>query len=130
VNASKVAKPDQPADDGLLPSQPLTVEALRRPVESALRATVGVEDRVGTDQAAPGGENDRVADEFGTHVLGHRVADDLSAVQVDHGGQVQPAFLRGQVGDVTDESFAGRLGGEGAADEVRHAGGCLGRSGQ
>ncbi len=55
-------------------------------------AAVGVEDRVRADQASPVGQLDGVADEFGAHVGGHGVPDDLPVEQVDRGGQVQPAL--------------------------------------
>jgi hypothetical protein len=40
VSASAAAQHDQPPDASLLPSQLLTVEVLRRPVESAVHASV------------------------------------------------------------------------------------------
>jgi hypothetical protein len=54
-----------------------------------------MKDRVRAGQAASRGQVDGVADEFGAHVVGHGVADDLPSVQIDDGGQVQPAFAGG-----------------------------------
>src|SRR5664280_2575355 len=44
----------------------------------------------------------RVDDQVGSHVLGHRVADAGLGVAVDNGGQKQPALPGGDVGDVPD----------------------------
>ena len=41
-----------------------------------------------------------VGDELGAHVVGQRPAHHPAAGQVDHGGQVRPAFPGGDVGDV------------------------------
>jgi len=38
-------------------------------------------------------------------VVGHFPADDLSAVGIDHDGQVQVSFLRRHIGDVSDPEF-------------------------
>jgi hypothetical protein len=65
------------------------------------------------------GQIDCVADQFGTRVLGHGVADDLTVEQADRGGQVQPALRGGQLGDVTGETLPWGRGGEGASDQVR-----------
>ena len=73
------------------------IKVLRRPVEFALTAAIGVEDRAGLDEAASVGQVDGVSDEFGAHVLGHGVADHLPVEQVNRGGQVQPPLLRGQI---------------------------------
>lgn len=81
--------------------------------------TIGVEDRVSAGQAVSHGEVGRIAHQLGSHVLGHRVAGDFPGMQVEHGRQIQPAFLSGQVGDVADEPFAGLLGGEVPVDQVR-----------
>jgi hypothetical protein len=78
-----------------------------------------VKDRVRLNQAAAVGQLDRVADQFGAHVLGHRVAEHLPVEQIERGGQVQPALLGGQIGDVTDQPLTRRLRGEVAPDQVR-----------
>ena len=75
--------------------------------------------RVRVDQAPAVGQVDRVADQFGAHVLGHGVADDLPVEQVDRGGQVPPPLRGGQVGDVTDEALPRGWRGEVAADHLR-----------
>src|SRR6185369_14517871 len=85
-----------------------------------LDTAVGVKHRVGVDEAAGGGEVDGLADQVGAHVLGHGVADDFAGVQVDDGGQVEPAFEGGQTRDVPDQAGAGRGGGEVPADQISH----------
>jgi hypothetical protein len=71
-----------------------------------------MEDRLPGHQAAPVRQVDGLAGQFGPHVLGHGMTDDLPVEQVDHGRQVQPALLRGQVGDVPDQPVPGRRRGE------------------
>jgi len=62
---------------------------LRRPIESALAAAVAVEDDPG-GQTAPGagGHGEGVGDQLGAHVVGHRVAQQPSAAEVDHRREV------------------------------------------
>jgi hypothetical protein len=62
----------------LLPSQLLTVEVLRRPVESALAAVVAVVHQAGIGVALGDGHVEGVQDELGAQVVGHRPADDPS----------------------------------------------------
>src|SRR6478752_9167687 len=66
-----------------------------------------------------GGHLDRVGDQTGAHVIGHRVADELAVEAVDHGGQVQPALPGRDVGNVPDQLGARGVGGEVAAYQVR-----------
>src|SRR6478672_11441199 len=66
-----------------------------------------------------GGHLDRVGDQTGAHVVGHRVADDLAVEAVDHGGYVQPALPGRDVGNVPDQLGAWGVGGEVAAHQVR-----------
>ena len=87
---------------------------------AVLRPAIGVKDRVVAGQAASDGEVEGVADQVGTHVVGHRVPDDLAVVQVDDRGQVEPPLPRGQVRDVPDQSSARCRGGEVPADQVRY----------
>jgi hypothetical protein len=89
-----------------------------------LRSAVGVKNSIATDQTTSGGEVEGVADQVGAHVVGHRVPDHLAGLQVDHRGQTEPALACGHVGDVADQPFAGSLGGEVAADQIRY--GCGG----
>jgi hypothetical protein len=80
-----------------------------------------VEDRIRGDKAGVNAHLQSVDDEAGAHVVGELPADDHSGGQVDHGGQVEPALCGFEVGDVADESLAGRAAGgvEVAADQIR-----------
>src|SRR3954451_13552258 len=60
----------------------------------------------------------RIADELGAHVIGHAPAHDPAAVEVLDADEVEPALPGSEVGDVGDPDPVGRLGGEGAIDEV------------
>ncbi len=73
----------------------------------------------GPEVAAAGSHLQRVDDEGGAVVVGHRVADFLAGGQVQPAGEVEPALTGGQGGDVADQLRAGDLGVEVAADQVR-----------
>jgi hypothetical protein len=81
----------------VLPSQLLTVEVLRRPVESAFGAAVGVEDRGGHRGLAAGGDGsvERACDQTGVVPLTHGPAQQVPGGQVEDAGQVQPALAGG-----------------------------------
>jgi hypothetical protein len=59
-------------------------------------------------------------DEFGAHVISHRIADAAFGVTIDHRRQVQPAFPGADVGDVADQFLAGGGGGEVTTDQIGH----------
>ena len=65
VNAPEDAKPDPPVGACLLPSQLLTLEVLRRPVESTLGTAVGVDHGPGLGAASPGRHLQRVGGRLG-----------------------------------------------------------------
>ncbi|GAA1965303.1 hypothetical protein GCM10009754_41710 [Amycolatopsis minnesotensis] len=70
-----------------------------------------MKDRVLAEQSAPGGQRDRVADDFSAHVLGHRVADaPLLCRSITVAGYGQPSRVGRYV-----MSPAGSGGGEVAA---------------
>ena len=56
-----------------------------------LRALVGMMNEPGRRPAAMKRHLERVDDELGAHVVGHRPADDPAAVGVLDGGEIQPA---------------------------------------
>ena len=68
--------------------------------------------------AAAHGHIDGVADEVGSHVVGHGVADDLLGAAVQDGGQVHEPDPRADVRDVPDPFESGGPGGEVPAHEV------------
>ena len=63
-----------------------------------LRAAVRVEYCVIGERVVTGGHLQRIDDQFGAHVLGHRVPDARLGVAVDHRGEVQPALPGRQIG--------------------------------
>src|SRR5665647_271663 len=69
-----------------------------------------MEYRTGSELDVGRGHGDRVADQVGAHVLGHRPADNGLGVAVDHRGQVEPAGPGTDVRNVADEpgSWDGR----------------------
>ncbi|OLL70169.1 hypothetical protein Ae263Ps1_6384 [Pseudonocardia sp. Ae263_Ps1] len=84
-----------------------------------LRPAVAVHDHSGWWAAGEQGGGEGLDDQVGAQVVGHGVADDLTGVQVDHGGEVDPAVDRLDVGDVAAPAGVGSLGGEVTPDQVR-----------
>src|SRR5712692_8421367 len=77
VNASEDATPDQLVETCLFPSQLLTVEMLRRPLEFALAAVVGMHHRLTRRwTSTPDGHLHGVDDELGPDVIGDRPPHD------------------------------------------------------
>src|SRR5215217_2220924 len=60
----------------------------------------------------------RVEDELGAHVVGHRPAHDPAREDVLDRRQVEPALPGSEVGDVRDPKTVGAVGSERAVDEV------------
>src|SRR4051794_18792154 len=77
-----------------------SVEALRRPLESALDAAVRVVDQPRRRLPAPDRHQQRVAGELLAEVVGHAPADDLARGHVLDRRQVQPALPGRDVRDV------------------------------
>src|SRR5450759_2226535 len=55
-----------------------------------LRSAVGMEHRTRSKLDAGYGHGDRVTDQVGAHMIGHRPAHNRLGVTVDHRGQVEP----------------------------------------
>ena len=93
---------------------------LRPLVESALTAPVGVEDHP-VRGPAPGGYSHAqgVGYELGAHVVGHGVADQATGAEIEHGGQVEPALVGADVGDVPSPRHIRCPRVEPAADQIR-----------
>jgi len=51
----------------------------------------------------------RIGHQAGLHVGSHAPADNVSAMQVDHGGQIEPTLIGGDVGNVTAPYGVGLL---------------------
>jgi hypothetical protein len=52
-------------------------------------------------------------------MIRHRPADDPAAVEVHNGGQIEPALIGLDIGDVGEPDPVRRSGGEVAVDQVR-----------
>src|ERR687892_472374 len=77
-----------------------------------LTAAVAVEDDpLGDAASCAGGHAQRVGDEFGAHVVGHRVAQPAPRPEIEDRGQIQPALAGRDVGDVADPGDIGRPAG-------------------
>ena len=119
MNASADVEPDQPDDACSIPSQLLTVEMLRRPLESTLAAPI----RVVYEAASP-----RPIHECFAKGLEHKLAidplaegipHDPSGEEIEDHRQVQPAFQGREVRDVRDPCGIGSLDVEVSLQEVR-----------
>src|SRR5660397_143983 len=114
ANASAAAAPDPlptvavhpPAPPAsvahYVPSHTSKIKVLRRPVESALGAPVGVKhDLVGQVAAQGDSHSEGILDEVSAHVLIDRPTDHPPRAGIDHGRQVEPPFPGAQIRDVT-----------------------------
>jgi hypothetical protein len=97
----------------------------REPIEIAMPACRGARPKarltyrlpwsewwISPGPGTPVGERhlERVDDQAGAHVGGHRPADDLTRVGVLHRGELEPPFSAAQIGDVRDPQHV-RTGG-------------------
>jgi len=60
----------------------------------------------------------RVGDQLGAHVIGHRPANDPPRVKILDGDEVEPAFPGSEVGDVGDPAAVRGAGGEIAIEQI------------
>ena len=108
ATASPDDRHDQLLDASLLPSQLLTIEVLRRPVESALAATIGVVHQPFQAAAAgPDGHLERVQGQVGAQRPGSLPADQEAAEGVDDKGHINKAGPGGDVGEVGHPQLVG-----------------------
>ena len=91
---------------------------LRRPIESALAAPVGVQDAAGDLTAAGHGVSDGVDGEFRGHPVRDRVPDDPVGEHVFDRAAVELAFARPVLRDIREPQPVGRVGAEHALDVV------------
>src|SRR5215212_8286380 len=91
---------------------------LRRPVESALAAVVGVADQAGWWLSLADGHLQGVQDQFSAQVVGHRPANDPTRERVQDHGEVQPALVGALLGNVGDPELIGTGRCEPALDEI------------
>jgi hypothetical protein len=124
VNASVLDPPDPTDAVWVFPSQLLTVEVLRRPIESTLHPLIGVNQHPSSRPAGLDRHPERVGNQRRGRGGVDRPADHPARAGVQHDGAVQLAFAGGVLGDVGDPQLIGAGAGELAVDQV--AGGCLG----
>ena len=67
-----------------------------------LTAPIGMHNAIRIEPAVAHGHVHRVGDQFGAHVVSHRVADHLARGTVDQRRQIQPALPGPDIGDVAD----------------------------
>ena len=72
--------------------------------------------------APPDCHQQRVGDELRRHLRLHRPADDPAREQINHGGDVQPAFRRPHIGEVGDPFAVRLIGRELPVERVRRHG--------
>ena len=118
VNASADVEPDQPDDACSIPSQLLTVEMLRRPLESTLAALVRVVDHTGRPPLSQR-HVERVQYELGAQMIRHRPADDPSTPRIDHHRQIQEPGPCRHVRDVRHPQLVSTRCSEVTLDEIR-----------
>ena len=88
-------------------------------VAGVLRATVRVNDEPSSWATLGHSCVKSIENQFGPHMIGHRVADDSAGVEVNDDGKVEPAFPRSNVGDVADPCDVRRIHGELPFEEIR-----------
>jgi hypothetical protein len=88
VNASPVALSQTLPNLAVVPRTHLHVEVLRRPLDSARRAAVGVVHDSSVWPPALEGHDEGVGDELGVRGGAHGPADDPPGPQIDDRGQV------------------------------------------
>lgn len=101
--------------------QAVRVEQVAMVAGAILTAAIRVHDHAARPLAPKQRHAQRIAYQAGGHPFGHRPADHLARKQVQHDGQVQPAFVRARVGHVADPELVRPLRGEFLLQQVlRH----------
>lgn len=96
-----------------------THSVLRRPLESALNAAIGMVDQAGIWPLRRDCHPQRRQRQLGAQMIRHRPADDLAAVEVHDRGQIEPALISLDIGDVGEPDVVRRGGDEVALEQVR-----------
>jgi hypothetical protein len=78
------------------------IDALRRPVETALNAAIGMLDQPGGRALALDGHLERFQGDRSMQGLAHAPADGLAGVHVDQRREKEPAFAGPDVGSLID----------------------------
>lgn len=121
VKRNHLVTPSQQAGGACAPLTPA------RGAPPSVDVYVAVEDDpFGGATACPGGHGQGIGDEFGAHVIGHRIAQPAARAQIEHRGQIQPPLTGRDVGDVANPGDIRLAGIEPPADQVRQGRGVLG----
>jgi hypothetical protein len=103
----------------MVPTNTSILEVLRRPVEPALRAVIGMTDRlVPRRPAPPDGHLQGVDDELGADVIGDGPAHDPSAPRIDDDRDIDLALASRVFCDVADPEAIRPIDAELAVDQV------------
>jgi len=107
----------EPFHHGIIPTIPLSAHTAYQTVTAKhvsvflagiLAAPVGMDDQAGCRLALANRHLQSHAHQLGRHAGRHRPADDLTRIQVQYGGQIQPAAPRADIGDIRHPSLIGR----------------------
>jgi hypothetical protein len=101
-----------------LPIETSAIEVLRRPLESALRSAIRVNDATSHVTAHRDGVAQRAHGQLGLHPRVDRVADDPVGVDVLDRAEVELALAGAVLGDVGQPQLVRSTGGEVALDQV------------
>ena len=96
---------------------------MRRLIESALAAAIGVmQQRIGL-ASAPDRHHQSVSDKLRRHCCTHRPTDHTSGERIDHGRNIEPTFRGPHVSEVSNPFAVGSGHIEAAVEHVRSDGG-------
>ena len=121
VNASADVEPDQPDDACSIPSQLLTVEMLRRPLESTLHAAVAVMNELVEIRSCMERLLESIQRKIASKRARHTPAHDPSREDVGDEGHVDEARPRGDVGEIRHPKLIRTIGGEVPLNEIRRS---------
>ena len=82
-------------------------------------ASVAVEDSARFRASSPPSHSQRILDQTGLHVGLQAPAHNLTTEHINHSSQVQPAFIGGDIGDVTAKKLVGCLRRKTSLHQVR-----------
>lgn len=84
-----------------------------------LRSVIGVMHESAYRSLPLGGHHQRSERQFGPHVIAHRPSHDLARCQIEHGGQIQPAFAGRDIADIGQSHAVLRCCFEALREQVR-----------
>ena len=90
--------------------RPVKLNVLRRPVESALDASIRMMDQSRCGISAHDSHAERILAKTALEVVVHAPTDDLARCHILDGGQIQPAFIGHHIGDISQPDGIGRTG--------------------